>query len=66
MAKPYISLQPSEQTITNAASRIYAAYIVSGSVTEGKEDAWIERSIREAVRIAQVTDSSLQADKELD
>ena len=36
---PYLTLQPSEQTIVTAAATIYAAYIARGVVEDGKENA---------------------------
>lgn len=66
MAKAFIKLQPSEQTLVSAAATIYAAYISSGRVADGEEAAWMDRAIKAAVRIARVTDESVQADKDLD
>jgi hypothetical protein len=66
MGKPYLSLQPSEGIVVQAASQIYAAYISNGRVEEGQENAWMDRSIAEAIRIARKTDASIQADAELD
>lgn len=66
MASHHISLQPSEQTLVTAAATIYAAYITAGRVLDGQEAEWMDRSIRAAIRIAKVTDESVQADKEFD
>ena len=66
MAKPYISLQPSEPVITTAAAQIYSAYIVAGRVSEGSEAEWMERSIREAIRIAKTTDAAVTSDNEME
>jgi len=65
MAKPTLSLQSSEAVVVQAAAHIYAAYIMSGRVNDGQEQRWIERSIREAFRIAQLTDDAIQSDKEM-
>lgn len=59
MDKAYLKLQPSEVAITQSASHIYAAYIVAGKVAEGDEDAWMERSIKEAIRIAESRDPDI-------
>lgn len=64
MAKQ-LKLQHSESVITHAASRIYAAYITAGKVAEGQEDAWIKRSIKEALKIATTTDNSVISDDEV-
>ncbi|MFM9961978.1 MAG: hypothetical protein ACKV2Q_12220 [Planctomycetaceae bacterium] len=66
MKLPYLTLQPSEQTVVIAAATIYAAYISAGRVIDGQEAAWMDRAIQAAIRIAKVTDDSVQADKELD
>ena len=65
MEKQFVSLQPSEQGLLAAATRIYAAYIVSGQVAEGQEDGWRARAIREAVWIAQQVEDSVSADDEI-
>lgn len=63
---PYLTLQPSEQTIVTAAATIYAAYIAAGRVEDGKENTWMDRALKAAFRIAKVTDETVQADRELD
>jgi hypothetical protein len=64
MAKPVISLQPSEAAVYAAASRIYAAYIASGHVTAGNENGMIDRSVDEAVQMAQLIEEKVQSDQE--
>jgi len=64
--KGYISLQPSEGMVFQSAANIYAAYIIAGRVDEGEETAWMEKSIRQAIRMAKATDLSLVSDDELD
>ena len=66
MDKAYLKLQPSEVAITQSASQIYAAYIVADKVAEGDEDRWMERSIKEAIRIADSVDRSVIAEDEVD
>ena len=65
MAKPRLSLQPSEAVVAQSAAHIYAAYQASGRVPEGQEKEWIHRSIREAFLIARITDESIQSDTEM-
>ena len=65
MAKPNLSLQPSEAVLVQSATNIYAAYIASARVPEGQEKEWINRSIREAFMIARLTDEAIQSDTEL-
>lgn len=64
--KPYLTLQSSEQIIVTAAASIYAAYIAVGRVEDGNEEAWMDRALKAALRIAKVTDETVQSDKELD
>lgn len=64
--KTCITLQPSEQTIVMAAATIYTAYLSAGRVEDGQEAEWMDRAIKAAIRIAKVTDESIQADKDLD
>ena len=65
MDKTTITLQPTEQALLAAATRIYAAYVVSGQVADGQEDGWRARSVREAVWIAQEVDEAVLADDEI-
>lgn len=65
MTKPKLSLQSSEGIVVQSAAQIYAAYIAAGRVTEGREREWIQRSIREAFLIAQMTDEAIESDSEL-
>ncbi len=65
MNKPYISLQPSEAVIVQAAATIYSGYVTSGRVCDGEDEKWLKRSIQDAVRIAKATDDNVMADKEV-
>ena len=65
MSKPKLSLEPSEGIVVQAAANIYAAYISAGKVDAGKEKDFIVKSIREAVVLAQMTDTYVQSDYEL-
>jgi hypothetical protein len=65
MAKPYLSLQPSELAVAQSAATIYAAYVAAGRVPEGKENDWIRKSIGEAFTIARLTDESMHSDDEM-
>ena len=65
MDKTTITLQPTEQALLAAATRIYAAYVVSGQVADGQEDGWRARSVREAIWIAQQVDEAVLADDEI-
>jgi hypothetical protein len=62
MSKPDITLEPSKGVVSEMASRIYAAYILHGDVTEGEEDQYMERAIRQAVRIAKTVERSVETE----
>ena len=66
MNKPYMSLQPTEVALLDAASRIYAARLSSGQVAEGGEQAALQTSVTESFRLARLIDEGVMADKELD
>ena len=61
MTKPEITLEPSKGVVSAAASRIFAAYVVAGRVGDDDVDSWIKRSIREAVAIARIIDTSIES-----
>ncbi|MEY2409868.1 MAG: hypothetical protein QOF48_2538 [Verrucomicrobiota bacterium] len=61
-----MSLQPSEGLVFQVAGGIYAAYQSTGRVVEGKEEEWMQRSMREAIQLAQMTELALVSDTELD
>lgn len=65
MERTALTLQPSEQAVVAAASRLYAAYVISGQVAEGQEDGWRARAVREAIWIAQRVEESVSADDEI-
>ena len=63
-AAAYLALQPSEQAVLHAASRIYAAWIAAGKVTDANADEVADRAVRAATRMALVVDRYVQADDE--
>jgi len=65
MERTNLNLQPSEQAVVAAASRIYAGYIVSGQVGEGQEEGWMARAVREALWISRKVDDTVLADDEI-
>jgi hypothetical protein len=64
MERTSLTLQPTEQALLAAATRLYAAYVVSGQVAEGQEDGWRARAIRESVWMAQQIEESIHSDSE--
>lgn len=66
MAKSYLTLQQTEGYVVLAASQIYAALIQSGQVAAGSEDEAMQRSIRDAIRLAKAVDTAVIAEGEMD
>jgi len=66
MSKSYLTLQATEGYVVLAASQIYAALIQSGQVAPGAEDDAMQRSIRDAIRLAKAVDSAIIAEGEMD
>ena len=66
MQKNKVSLQVSECAVFEVAGNIYAAYLSAGKVPDGEEKKWQERSLNEAIQLAQMTDARVQSDTELD
>jgi hypothetical protein len=64
MAKSYLKLQQSEAVVIRSAAQIYAAYIAAGRVADGEEAEFMQRAIRDAIRIAKATDEAVVADEE--
>lgn len=64
--KVNLTLRPSESAVFQSASIIYAAYITSGKVNEGEENRWMEKALREAVKLAQASDDVIISDGEFD
>ncbi len=60
----FLQLHPSETAVVHAASRIFAAYVAAGRLTDGNQAELEERSVRAAVRIAVLTDRLVQSDDE--
>lgn len=56
MSKAYFNLSAGGAEILQAASRIYAAYVRSGRVPEGKEKEWMRRSLKHAMSFAKTID----------
>jgi len=63
--KTHLSLQQSEGLVFQSAAVIYAAYISAGRVADGEEAKWMERSIREAIRMAKTTEAAVVSDNEM-
>ena len=66
MNKPYMSLQPTEVALLEAASRIYSARLLSGQVADGAERDALKTSVIESFDLARLIDEGVMADKELD
>ena len=60
----YLELQPSEAAIVHAASRILAALIASGRLTEGNAAELVRFSARTAIALGVEVDGMLDSDDE--
>ena len=60
----FLRLQPSEAVVCSAASRLMAAFIASGQVNPENEEAFLERSLSLAIRLAQGADRAIDSDDE--
>jgi hypothetical protein len=60
-----LKLQHSESVVLQVAAQLYSAYLIAGRVKEGEEAAWMERSIREAIAMAEATDAAVISDDEI-
>ncbi len=65
MAKTYIQLQQSEGFVIQAATQIFAAHIVAGTMTEENKDTLMKQAIRDAIRISVAVDDAIVADSEV-
>lgn len=65
MGSVSLNLQPSEGIVVRAAAMIYAAYIGTGRVTDGKEKEWRERAAKEAILLAVCIDNAVRSDDEV-
>ncbi len=63
-AAAYLKLQPSEQAVLAAASRVFAALVATSQVTEANEPEMVNRAVRAAIRLAMVTEKMVQSDDE--
>ncbi len=59
-----LSLQGSETEVMHAASRIFAALIAAGRLTETNQDEMVEFAVRAAVDLARQTDVAIQSEGE--
>ena len=60
-----LQLAPTEASILAAASRIYAAYIISEKPEQGIEVEYMHRAIKQAMRMSTVIDDLVKAEGEL-
>lgn len=63
-AAVYLQLQPSEQAVLHAASRILAGFAAHGTLTKDNEAELCDRSVRLAARMAVVIERYVQSDDE--
>ena len=64
--KMFLSLQESEAAVLQAASRFFAAYLITGAVTDQNRETYLQKSVKDALDIALKIDQKLVSDDELD
>lgn len=60
-----VMLQPSEQALLAAASRLLAARIVSGQCTAQNEKEEMKWAINRAIQMASIIDTAVRSENEL-
>ncbi len=63
--KERLSLQSSEAHVFRAATEIYSAHIVAGSIQPGTEQQWLEKCLEQALHLALRVDQRIQSDEEI-
>ena len=63
-ASAYLKLEPSEQAVFHGASRLFAAYIASGQLTESNEGELMKLAVTRSIQLALFTERSVQSDDE--
>ncbi|MCA9104494.1 MAG: hypothetical protein KDA83_03635 [Planctomycetales bacterium] len=66
MSKSYLKLRHSEGIVVQAAAQIYGAYIVAGKVAAGSEAEFIQKSMDEAISLAELADDRIVSDGEVE
>lgn len=61
----YFSLQPSEMAVFRGAAAIFSGYVCAGKVTAENKSEYYKTAIRDAIRIGQIVEKSIQSDEEL-
>lgn len=64
-SRHYFSLQPSEKAVFEAASRIFAAYVASGKVTDANKNDYYKTALRDAMKLASLAEKNILSDDEL-
>ena len=63
-ASAYLKLEPSEQAVFHAASRLFAAYIASGQLNDSNEGELMKLAVTRSIQLALLTERSVQSDGE--
>ncbi len=64
-ARAVIRLQPSEAAVLAGASRIYAARLAAGQVSDDSRQEILDQCVRDAVELARRVDRAVQSDDEM-
>jgi predicted transcriptional regulator len=60
----YLNLQTGEAVVARMAATIFAAYVQSGQVNAGNEQALIKKAVETAAQLAAHTDRIVKSDEE--
>ena len=63
--RAFLRLAKPERTVADAASRIFAAYIIRNLVNEDNEDIMLEKAVNFAVKLAKIADDKIKTDEEI-
>jgi len=60
----FLRLHPSESVVSSMAAQILSAFILSGKVESGNEDAYIDQAANLAIKLAKRIDRAVESDDE--
>ena len=60
-----VQLAPTEVSILAAASQIYSAFIISGKTNQDNEAKYMQKAIKQAMKMSTAIDESVKAEDEI-
>lgn len=61
----YLSLQGSEMSVAESASRIFAAYLTQGVVNDENKGRYYRIAVQDALNIAMICEQAIESDHEV-